>query len=335
MEQDKSFRILSIDGGGIRGIFPAKYLMELEARLSELHPEKPHLYQHFDLIAGTSTGGIIALALALGIPAERLYNLYRNHAKEIFGGKKNRVRQILSCSHDRCKLEELIRSEFSQHFNGLDPRLGQVKTHVCIPIYDLMEGRPSVLKDNYHPIFVRDFHIPAYMVALATSAAPTFFDPYSVAYPDLRGNTQSFNHKVDGGVFANNPTLLSIVEAQKAFGKRLSDLKVLSLGTGHFKFADGCARKRWGLLYWLKRKRIIDLFMQGQSQQVENLISLMHKGIGRLEPDNFMYMRVTTELDKTCLIELDEHDPTKLDKLAEKAFQAFQLTSHEVIKGLF
>jgi len=330
MEQRKPFRILSIDGGGIRGIFPAKYLTEVEAKLAQQHPDRPRLYQHFDLIAGTSTGGIIAIALALGIPAAAILKLYRDNASAIFGGKHNKLMQLFRSSHRRDVVEALMRQTFAE-----DLRLRDVKTNICIPIYDLMEGRPSVLKNNYHPIFVRDLHIPAFMTALATSAAPTFFDPYSASYSDLNGNEQSFHHKIDGGVFANNPALLSIIEAQKAFGKNLSDLAVLSLGTGYHKFVDGCARKQWGLIYWLRKKRIIDVFMQGQSQQVENLISLLQKGIGRQEPDNFTYMRVTTELDKTCLVELDDHDPVKLDKLMEKAYQAFQLNSHDVLRLFF
>ena len=333
MKKDKFFRILSIDGGGIRGIFPAKYLAELEARLADLYPDRPQLYQHFNLIAGTSTGGIIAIALALGLPAASIFKLYKENASCIFGCKRT-LRQVLTSTYDRGPLEGLIKQTFQSAFNGTDPRLRDVKTHVGIPIYDLMEGRPSVLKDGYHPIFVRDFHLPAYMAALATSAAPTYFDPYTAPYVDCHGNEQTFHHKVDGGVFANNPALLAIVEAQKGFNQNLSDLKVLSLGTGHHKFADGCTRKLWGLKYWLRKKRIIELFMQGQSQQVENLISLLHKGVGRLEPDNFTYLRVNTELDDSCHISLDEKDPVKLDKLAEKAMQAFQLNSHHVIKDI-
>jgi patatin-like phospholipase/acyl hydrolase len=330
----RPFRILSIDGGGIRGIFPAKYLLELEAILPQHFPDKPRLHQHFDLITGTSTGGIIALALALGIPASKIHTLYREHATEIFGRGKGRLRNFFRSKHTRCNLEGLIRKAFQMGFDGQDPRLGDVKTNVCIPIYDLMEGRPSVLKNKYHPIFVRDYHIPAYIAALATSAAPTFFDPYSHLYKDLNGNKQSFNHKIDGGVFANNPTLLAITEAQKAFGRSLSDLKVLSLGTGHHKFADGCARKNWGLSYWLKESRIIDLFMQGQSQQVENLVGLLHQGIGKEEKENFDYLRITTELDKTCLVALDETDRVKLDKLSEKALQVFQFNNHHVISKI-
>ena len=136
---------------------------------------------------------------------------------------------------------------------------------------------------------------------------------------------------MDGGVFANNPSLLAIVEAQKAFGKDIKQLRVLSISTRHQKFTDICSRKTWGLKYWIGgQKRIIELFMQGQSQQVQNLVSLLHKGIDRREGDNFIYKSVDTELDETCLIELDETDKGKLQKLSEKAASAFQYEAGDI-----
>lgn len=331
------FRILSIDGGGIRGIFPAKFLAEIEGELEASGSQKKQIFEHFDLIAGTSTGGILAIGLALGIPAAKLYHLYRENAREIFGRKKGFFRQLLYSAYDRRYLEARLREEFQAAGGGVDPRLVDCKTAVCIPIYDLMEGRTSVLKSKYHPAFNRDYHIPAYQAALATAAAPTFFDPYSSSYQDLKGLDQTFSNKVDGGVFANNPALLAIIEAQKAFKIPLPELQVLSIGTGHQKFNDACSRSKWGILYWInfRRKRIMELFMQGQSQQVQNLISLLQKGIDKQEGENFLYTRIDTELDNTCMIELDETCPLKLDKLAEKAQKAFQDHGNELLNSFF
>lgn len=337
MEQ-RPFKILSIDGGGIRGVFPAMFLSKLEARLKESGYEKTQIYQHFDLICGTSTGGIIAIALALGIPAHEIYKLYLDNASAIFGKKKNFFfGQIKYAAHNRDALENLIKEKFSEAFNGNEPRLLDCKTAVCIPIYDLLLGKPSVLKSKYHPKFSRDYHIPAYKAALATSAAPTFFDPYSTSYTDLNGIETSFSNKVDGGVMANNPALLGIIEAQVAFYQPLSNLRVLSLGTGHQKFTDGKQRKKWGLWYWMrqdKKTRLIDLFMQGQSQQVQNLISLIQNGIDGEKRDNpnFIYQRIETELDDTLKVELDEVDIDKLNKLSEKATSEFQNHATNILK---
>ena len=338
MTQQKPFKILSIDGGGIRGVFPAMFLSKLEARLKETGNEKTQIFQHFDLICGTSTGGIIAIALALGIPAHDIYKLYLDNASNIFGCKKGFFGQLKYAAHERNQLEELIQNKFKEKFNGTDPRLKDCKTAVCIPIYDLLLGKPSVLKSNYHPKFSRDYHIPAYQAALATAAAPTFFNPYSGSYTDLNGIEIPFSNKVDGGVMANNPTLLGIVEAQAAFYQPLENLRVLSLGTGHQKFTDGKERSKWGLWYWIKqdgKTRLIDLFMQGQSQQVQNLISLLQNGIDGEKRGNpvFMYQRIETELDETLKIELDETDPNKLKKLAEKAASEFQNHGTKIIEN--
>jgi len=285
----------------------------------------------------------MAIALALGIPAKEIYELYLNNAQIIFGNKKGFLKRFKFSAHSRDSLEKLIKDKYREYHNGEDgenPRLKHCKTHVAIPIYDLMEGRPSVLKSKYHDAFVRDYHIPAYQAALATSAAPTYFDPFSTEYIDLNELEKPFQNKVDGGVFANNPTLNGIIEAKKAFNLNLSDLSVLSIGTGHQRFCDaGLDKKKkhrvkYGLHYWMLedgKKRLIDLFMQGQSQQVQNLISILKNGIDRREPDNFDYTRIDTELDETCGIDMDETDVNKLRKLAEKANIEFQNNATQVV----
>ena len=160
-------------------------------------------------------------------------------------------------------------------------------------------------------------------MALATAAAPVFFDPFSDNYVDLNGTSKTFSNKIDGGVFANNPTLLGIIEAQESFGRKLEDLKVLSLGTGTQVFSDGKARNKWGILYWINpfKKRIMDLFLQGQSQLAENLISLMQNGIDKERTANptFVYHRISTVLDDNLKIEMDETNKDKLNRLSEKA----------------
>lgn len=330
--EKKPFKILSIDGGGIRGIFPAMFLARLEAELKAKGKENWQVWQNFDLICGTSTGGIIAIALALGIEAKEIYKLYFEHAKDIFGHKRCFFPgQLKYSSYRRDKLESLIRDIFKKSFENKDPRIANCKTNICIPIFDLHNGQPSVLKTKHHECFTRDYHLPAYMAALATSAAPTYFDPYSSDFVNLDGIKTSWSNKVDGGVVANNPTLLAIVEAQEAFYQDLSNLNVLSIGTGYRKFLDAQNRKKWGLYYWLrkdKRKRLIELFMQGQSQLAENLISLMQNGIDKERESNpsFIYHRITTELNSTLDIEMDETDTDKLNRLGEKA--SFEFSNH-------
>lgn len=336
IETQKPFKILSIDGGGIRGVFPAMFLTDLEAKLKADGKTNWQIYQNFDLICGTSTGGIIAIALALGIPAKEIYELYINNARVIFGGKRNFALQLFYSSHKRDPLEILIREIFRKANGGEDPVLKTCKTNICIPVFDLLEGKPSVLKKDHHPRFTRDFHIPAYKAALATAAAPVYFDPYSTEYIDLNGVAKPFKNKVDGGVFANNPTLLGIIEAQVALYQKTDNLRVLSLGTGYQKFSDGSNRKRWGISYWInpKRKRIIDLFMQAQSQQVEHLVQLMQLGIDKenQQSPNFIYHRINADLNDTMKLEMDETNPEKLKSLAQKANYQFHEHCSIIVK---
>jgi len=198
-----------------------------------------------------------------------------------------------------------------------------------------LQGKPCVLKSKYHSRFNRDYHIPAYQAALATSAAPTFFDPFSSSYKKIDSEmVESFSNKVDGGGFANNPTLGTLIEAQKAFKVDLKDIRILSIGTGYRKYSDANTRKLWGPLYWfnLRHRRIIDLFMQGQSQLTENLMSLLHKGIDRAEEENFKYMRINTLFDSGFEVDMDETNPDKLKALTEKASAEFQNHGNEVIE---
>lgn len=356
----KKFKILSIDGGGIRGIFPAMFLAELEAKLKAEGNPKWQVYQNFDLIVGTSTGGIMAIALSLGIPAIEIYEMYYNNAQMIFGKGRGFIKSLIKAKHERTDLENLVRAKFAEINNGQDPRLFDCKKPTCVTIYDLQEGCPSMLKSKYHDNFVRDFHIPAYQAAMATGAAPVYFNPYNNSYTDMNGLEKPFHNKVDGGVFCNNPTLSAIVEAQKAFNKNLNDLSVLSIGTGHQKFCDtGISndnglfskalkmvglinkedrRTNWGIHYWMLlggKKRLIELFMQGQTQQVQNIVGLMQNGIDKQEAPNFVYNRIDTELDADCNIDLDETKKFKLDKLAEKATREFQKHASSIIGNYF
>lgn len=334
----KKFKILSIDGGGIKGVFPAYLLMLIESELEKRKDGRTKIYQHFDLITGTSTGGIIALALSFGIPAKEIYELYLNNSKRIFGNKRNFLNQLFFASHKSEFLESLIQKKFKEYNNGIDPRLKDCKTNVCIPIYDLVSGNPSVLKTPYHEAFTRDFHIPAYQAAMATAAAPTYFSPYSNQYTDLNNLSKSFVNKVDGGVMANNPTLVAFLEAIKAFNVEISDLEILSIGTGHRNFTDINSRKKWGLYYWMlkdKRKRLIELFMQSQSQLVANYISLLHKGIDRREDENFIYDRIDVKLTEGSQLEMDECDKNLISNFAELAAIEFQYKRADILKRHF
>lgn len=333
---ENKFRVLSLDGGGIRGIFPAVILNEIEKELKSKGFENWQIYQNVDLIFGTSTGGILALALSLGIPAEEIKNLYFDNASIIFGDGNNKFISLFKATHKRDNLEKLLVDIYKKYNDNDDPLLKDCKIPVAVSIYDLHKGSPSVLKSRYHDAFKRDPNLHIFKAALSTSSAPTYYDPYSSDdYLDLDGKPVEFKYKVDGGVWANNPSLIALIEAQKAFKKELKDLNLISIGTGQSIFLEKNRKKSFGIWYWMNKKRIIELFMQGQSQQVENILSLLKNGIDKQEPDNFSYLRLNT-LFKTEVenIEMDETNVNRLKDLEKRALEVYKENKVEIFKLL-
>lgn len=262
---DRRFRILSIDGGGIRGVLPASVLTEFERR----HLGGRSIGDYFDLIAGTSTGGIIALGLAMGLPASQILHLYLEHGSEIFpplGKRFQRLRRasrfLRSLRHyqyEREPLERLLR----QAFNGR--LIGEASRRLCIPSFDGFT-EVNVFKTPHHPDFKMDWREKIVTVALATSAAPTFFSVYK------NGHRQF----ADGGVWANNPVMIGLVDALTCYDLDRSQIDILSLGCGDAEMFIGENQvKLGGLWHW---KEIISAAMHLAGQNALGQAGLL---IGR------------------------------------------------------
>jgi hypothetical protein len=219
-------RILSIDGGGIKGTVPAAFLAGLEEDLGE------PIGRYFDLIAGTSTGGIIALGLGLGRTAKELLELYEHRGPIIFGqsdaddepvGKMRKVwrnltangRHVVGPKHDSVILAQELKAVLK------DDLIGQSQNRLVIPAWDADLRSPYIYKTAHHMRLQTDFRKTALDAALATAAAPTYFKRHRTV--DDIGLT-------DGGTWANNPTAIAVVEAITLLGWHPSDLRVLSLG---------------------------------------------------------------------------------------------------------
>ena len=218
---DKVFRILSLDGGGIRGVFPAALL----ARLEE-HLEYP-IDRYFDLIAGTSTGGIIAIGLGLGLSAADILKLYVEQGPAIFdqehGAIENWVRQkvrgmahLLVTKHSSEPLRRALEDVLGRR------KLGESRTRLVIPAWHPVLERVYIYKTAHHPRLESDYKQPAIDAAMATAAAPTFLKPHM---------TESAVELVDGGVWANNPIGVAAIEAIGMLGWPGDRLKILSIGT--------------------------------------------------------------------------------------------------------
>ena len=250
-------KVLSIDGGGIRGILPAMVLSELEERTGR------QVSTLFDLVAGTSTGGILALALTKpsesGTPAYSaadLVKLYEDQGPRIFSRSVwheiRSVGSLLADKYPAAGIEEVL-----DKYLG-DTRLRDALTNVMVTSYDIEARRPMFFKSwlaKRDP--ASDFPMKA--VARATSAAPTYFPPARV---DTVGPT-GFYALIDGGVFANNPGVCAYAEA-RILNRGRNDFLLLSLGTGgQTRTIPYDKAKDWGVAEWAQP--ILSVVLDGVS----------------------------------------------------------------------
>lgn len=262
LKMSKVFKILSIDGGGIRGIYPAHILRCIEERL------QINLYDTFDMIAGTSTGAIIAASTAMRVAPGDIVAMYQEHGAGIFVKK--------TCWLPGNKLQNAIQPMFescydSQYLNGVlteiyqDKRLGEITKPLLLPATDIGNGCVHVLKSSYSKEFTRDKDILVKDAVLASCSAPTFFDPHKLGHYLL----------ADGGLWANNPALAAVIDAQRRLGVPQANIRILTIGTGHSKTMYGTATKRkWGLMNGWKNKEFINFILSLQSQSAMNYLTL-------------------------------------------------------------
>lgn len=326
MEGEK-FKILSIDGGGMRGIIPAKILCELEEELQKRDRPDAQLCDYFDLICGTSTGGIIAIGLALGMPAKEMLDLYVKHGKEIFSHKWFRF-FTKGRFYDQSILKKFLNDAYGE------ARLDDCRTRICIPTYDLHRGVIHVLKTRHHEKLSRDYHIPAVDAALSTSAAPVYFHPYTFRYTNIgsKNINSAFLH-IDGGVFANNPALIGITEAHSCLDVPLENIELLSLGTGEMLLKELKPNKKIRARYWLNPMcksglRLYELVASAQSVNIHNTLTMLQKGIGKNEEKRFKYIRIQQVLDRK--IDLDATDKESLEILMYIGQELYKLNDTDL-----
>lgn len=194
-------RVLSIDGGGILGTFPAAFLASIEQQL-----DKP-IGEYFDLISGTSTGGIIALGLGIGLSASEILRMYEENGSEIFGQHGNLLQNFLANKlrfirwlYRRKYSSEKLRSTLVSLFG--DQRLGDAKHRLVIPAWNPTAQSVYIYKTPHHPRLRTDYKSRLIDAALATSAAPTYFQQHM---------TEEGVGLIDGGIWANNPIAVAVL----------------------------------------------------------------------------------------------------------------------------
>ncbi|MFI3157265.1 MAG: CBASS cGAMP-activated phospholipase [Methylococcaceae bacterium] len=296
-----SFKILSLDGGGARGYLSAKILANIESHLNIKNNEEIPIGQRFDFIAGTSTGGIIALALALGKTAKDVEKLYYKNIPEIFGRKQRFCLKAISPKYKSFALEKMVEEVFD------DYSLNDVKTHVLITSVNLDNAKPRFHKSGYFQRNSERLNEKLKDIAIATSAAPTYFK----AKADLKHS----HNLIDGGICANNPSLSALIDSLNFQSnsllntippKNIQDIVLISVGTGEIgempynssKLANG-GWSDWAI-------PIIDILMESQSQ-------LAHFQTKFLLKEN--YLRINPKLP--FKMKLD--DIKKLDNLKNLA----------------
>jgi patatin-like phospholipase/acyl hydrolase len=290
--------ILSIDGGGIRGLIPAVVLAEIERRTGR------RVADLFGLIAGTSTGGILACALARpgddGRPrfeAAELIELYEREGPEIF--RHDPLKDVESVGgladerYDDTALNDVLRRYLG------DARLSQTLTEVLVTAYEIEQRRAFFFRSTRARTDpAEDFLLAA--VARATSAAPSYFEPARVE--DV-GGTRSLA-LVDGGVFAINPSLCALAEVTKA-GRRDELTIIASLGTGsHTRPLPYTEVRTWGALKWASP--ILDVVFDGVADTTDFELD-------QLLPEN-AYVRLQIDLTRAS-DDLDNATPANLAAL--------------------
>jgi patatin-like phospholipase/acyl hydrolase len=258
------FQILSLDGGGFRGMFSAAVLARLEEDLDT------RIVDHFDLIAGTSTGGIIALGLGLGLSPKEILSFYTEHGPRIFRDRSRMrvVRHVMRAKYGSGPLRAALTEVFG------DRTFGESTKRLVITSYNIAADDVYLFRTPHLPTLKRDWRESAVNVALATSAAPTY----------LPGMRLDGARLVDGGVWANNPTMVALTEAVGPLGIPLEKIRVFSLGTTTDVRNRHRRLDKGGLLPWAGDA--VEVLMRAQSEsaakQVRHFVG--KENVFRLNP---------------------------------------------------
>lgn len=260
----QKYKILSLDGGGIKGVFTLGVLSQFENFLG-----KP-INNYFDLIVGTSTGGIIALGLGKGFSANDLLDFYIHMGCDIFPG--NRILKSLKHWGFSKYKNEILKNRIVEKFG--DTRLGESKIRLIIPSQNLDTGEVHLYKTAHHIDLKEDYRLKMTEVALSTSAAPTYFPTFKAS---------NGLYLVDGGIYANNPISIAATEAVGVLCWPYSDINILSIGCTNEPIDIKAAKKySLGKGYWAIK--LLQLIMKGQSSAAIGMAThLTNRGVVRID----------------------------------------------------
>ncbi len=267
--ETKPYRVLTLDGGGARGLYTATALHTLMKRYlpNSQAPDKD-IGKAFDLIVGTSTGGIIATALASGVSTSKIIELFAKHGKEIFPDPmpkkpklywwalKNRGSSSGNQDYLRSRLLEIFGEE------TIGSMFAKRKVGLCIPSVNVATNKAWVFKTAHNPQKHRDDNYKLVDVCLATSSAPIFLPLTVLKNPDTGVGEDVF---ADGGLWANNPVLVGLVEALEMSGNR--PVEIISVGTCPPPSGQVVAKEEAdrGVFDWMVGIKIVETSIDAQA----------------------------------------------------------------------
>lgn len=295
---NRPYRVLSLDGGGVRGLYTAVLLQQLGLRIARLKGQSAEnpldIGGQFDLIVGTSTGSILAVALAAGVPLENVVRLYQAEAAKIF---QNPMPLQRGCLSDKTRLGVWVLKNMAGSANRSDAlrealttilhneTLGELFKRrgiaLCIPSIDAETKRSWVFKTPHMPRLTRDDNYKLVDACMASAAAPIYFPLHTIASPN---GGASVTHKfVDGGLWANNPVMVGLVEALEV-AETDQPIEILSVGTGgavpnQTVELDAVSR---GSLGWKGGVDIVSTSLEAQAFATPYLAKQVAKAIGRV-----------------------------------------------------
>ncbi|XP_071686733.1 patatin-like protein 2 isoform X2 [Rutidosis leptorrhynchoides] len=335
--------ILSIDGGGVRGIIPSVILEFLETELQKVDGEKARIADYFDVIAGTSTGGLVTAMLTApneeGRPifaAKDVKDFYLEHCPKIFphsgnilAPATNVIKALSGPKYDGEYLHNIIQEKLQE------TRLHQTLTNVVIPTFDIKYLQPTIFS-TYQLEKVPSIDAKLSDICIGTSAAPTYLPSHSFQIDDSEGNLLREFNLIDGSVAANNPTLVAISEVTTEITRgspnffpikptEYGRFLVLSLGTGSAKFQekyDATKSSNWGIVGWLAgggSTPIVDVFTQASSDMVDLHISSVFQALHSEEN----YLRIQDDTLTGDIASMDLATPENLQNLVKVGLREY------------
>ena len=256
-----TFQILSLSGGGYLGLYSIAVLAEIEEQSGR------NTADFTDLFAGTSIGGIVALGLASGVPAAHIRDAFVENGEKIFGRKPpargprkwaeflgNVSRPKHSATALRKTIEDIV---------GQQTLVKDLRRPTVVAAVNLTKGGPKVFKTGHHANFKIDWRLPVVEVALATSAAPTYFPTHRIQHELF----------ADGGLFANSPDAIAVHEAEHFLGIDPQEIRMLSVGTTSqsFAFSAGTSTSM-GIWDWVKGDRLSNAIIGSQQALTDDMM---------------------------------------------------------------